>query len=259
MLEALRRNWVKYLVEAGALGCFMISAIMIVVLMEYPGSPVHAALPNGTIRLYIIGAELGVTAYLLVASPWGKRSGPHMNPAFTLSFLLLGEIGFWDAMFYMIFQFIGGFAGVQLSYAVIGAPVRHPSVGFVVTVPGQYGVLAAFLAELGMSVLLMTSVLAFGQSKRLQSWTPHLVGLLIGLYCAFEAPFSGMSINPARTFASALSAHQWTSLWVYFVAPILGMVGSSQIFYYVRKSRAGRADGDSADSEDQASARVTSL
>lgn len=254
MLESLRKNWGKYLIEAAALGCFMISACIIVVLMEYPGSPLHAALPNATIRLYIIGAELGVTAYLLVASPWGKRSGPHMNPAFTLSFLLLGEIGFWDAIFYMIFQFAGGYAGVQLSYAVMGAPVSHPSVGFVVTAPGPKGNLIAFLAELGMSVLLMTCVLAFGQSKRLQSWTPHMVGALIGLYCAFEAPLSGMSINPARTFASALSAHQWTALWIYFAAPVLGMVGASQIFTRLQKRHAAKKNGLAANATP---ARVT--
>ena len=239
MTTTLRQNWAKYLTEAAALGCFMISACIIVVLMEYPGSPVHAWIPDGTIRLYIIGAELGVTAYMLVASSWGKRSGPHMNPAFTLSFFLLGEIGFWDTFFYILFQFAGGYAGVQLSSVVMGTALRHPSVGYVVTVPGAQGVGIAFLAEFLMSVLLMGMVLIFAGSQRLHRWTPHMVGVLIGLYIALEAPLSGMSVNPARTFSTALSAHNFSSLWIYFLAPVLGMVLASQAHRYF-KNRSAR-------------------
>jgi len=117
---------------------------------------------------------------------------------------------------------------------VIGAPIAHPSVGWVVTVPGHRGVAVAFLAEFLMSSLLMSSVLFFGSSKRLERWSPILVGVLIGAYIAFEAPVSGMSINPARTFASAVFARQWTGLWIYFVAPILGMVFASQAFRLIR-------------------------
>ena len=234
MLAALKHNWLKYLTEAGALATFMISACLIVVLIEYPGSPLYSKIPNDTIRLYIIGAELGLTAYYLVASPWGKRSGPHMNPAFTLSCFLLGEIGLWDAIFYVVFQFIGGAVGVATSAILIGAPIHHPSVGYVITVPGQSGVMIAFIAEFIMSAALMTLVLLFSNSKRLQPWIPLMVGILIGAYIAFEAPLSGMSINPARTFASAMVANQWTSIWVYFTAPVLGMVLASQTFRYVK-------------------------
>src|SRR5580704_138247 len=155
MLAALKHNWLKYLTEAAALATFMISACLIVVLIEYPGSPLYPKIPNDTIRLYIIGAELGLTAYFLVASPWGKRSGPHMNPAFTLSFFLLGEIGLWDAIFYVVFQFIGGAGGVAISAGLIGPPIHHPSVGYVITVPGQGGAAIAFIAEFIMSATLM--------------------------------------------------------------------------------------------------------
>jgi aquaporin Z len=237
MFATFKRNWLKYLSEAGALGTFMISACIIVVLMEYPGSPLHPLIPDGTIRLYIIGAELGLTAYYLVTCSWAKRSGPHMNPAFTLSFFLMGDIGFWDSFFYIIFQFIGGAAGVLLSFAVIGAPLKDPAVGFVVTVPGQHGILIAFIAEFLMSLALMGLVLIFGNSRRTERWTPYLVGILIGGYIAFEAPLSGMSINPARTFATAVVANNWTSVWIYFTAPVLGMVIASQLFRMVNQAR----------------------
>ena len=55
---------------------------------------------------------MGLTAVALIYSPWGQRSGAHMNPAVTLTFLMLGKIHVWDAVCYCIAQLIGGLAGV---------------------------------------------------------------------------------------------------------------------------------------------------
>jgi aquaporin Z len=57
-----------------------------------------------------------------------------------------------------------------------------------------------------------------------------LAGVLIAIYITVEAPFSGMSMNPARTFASALPAQLWTALWVYFTAPSLGMLLAAAVY-----------------------------
>ena len=51
---------------------------------------------------------MGLTAIALIHSPWGKRSGAHMNPAVSLTFLRLGKIHPWDALFYVMVQLIGG-------------------------------------------------------------------------------------------------------------------------------------------------------
>ena len=61
---------------------------------------------------------MGSTAIALVFSPLGKRSGAHFNPAVTLTFWRLGKVKNWDAMFYIIAQFIGAIAGVFASHAV---------------------------------------------------------------------------------------------------------------------------------------------
>jgi aquaporin Z len=55
-------------------------------------------------------------------------------------------------------------------------------------------------------------------------------GTLVFLYITLEAPLSGMSINPARTTASALPSGIWTSGWIYFIAPILGMLLAAQVY-----------------------------
>jgi hypothetical protein len=55
------------------------------------------------------------------------------------------------------------------------------------------------------------------------------------MYYTFEAPLSGMSTNPARTFGSAFHASYWHALWFYFVAPSIGMMTAGEIFLRIRK------------------------
>ena len=61
-----------------------------------------------------------------------------------------------------------------------------------------------------------------------------VAALLLALYITVEAPVSGMSLNPARTLGSALWAGQFTALWVYFSAPVLGMLLAAEVFFRMR-------------------------
>lgn len=98
----------------------------------------------------------------------------------------------------------------------------------------MYGSAAAFAAELTISFILMITVLFTTNRKSLASYTAHFVGALIAAYYAFEAPLSGMSTNSARTFGSALHANYWHTLWIYFIAPSLGMLAAGQLFLRLR-------------------------
>jgi aquaporin Z len=57
-------------------------------------------------------------------------------------------------------------------------------------------------------------------------YTHYFAAILVAIYIAFESPLSGMSTNPARTFGPALCARYWHALWIYFVAPPLGMLAA---------------------------------
>ena len=211
MWLAMRRHWPEYLMEAAGLGCFMISACLFTALLEYPGSPVRKAISDPVVRRVLIGVAMGATAVALIYSPWGQRSGAHLNPSVTLTFLSPGKIAGWDAFFYVIAQFAGGLAGVALGDLLLGNALRHSAVNYVVTVPGGGDATTAFWAEFLISWLLMISVLLVSNSKAFSRLTGLVAGTLITIYVACEAPLSGMSMNPARTFGSALPAHQWTA------------------------------------------------
>jgi aquaporin Z len=223
-LDAIVHHWPEYLIEAAGLGIFMVVAGMACTILEYPSSPIHQAIGNPVVRRALMGIAMGATAMSLTYSPFGKRSGAHFNPALTLAFLYAGKVKGWDALFYIVAQFIGGLLGVLFVHAACGNAFALAPVSFVVTVPGTSGVAIAFTCELAISFLLMSTVLYASNRARWRAYTGALCGLLIATYVTLEAPFSGMSMNPARTVASALPSGIWTAAWIYFIAPVAGML-----------------------------------
>src|SRR4051794_28289938 len=199
---ALKAHWPEYLIEAAGLGAFMVTAGLCVMLANAP--PIEAVIRNPDLRRAAVGAAMGLTAIALIYSPWGMRSGAHLNPAVTLNFWRLGKVAPADAAFYVVAQFAGGAAGTLLLASLFGERFTLPPIAAVATFPGSWGELAAFAAEIAIAFLLMTTVLATGASSRLRRWTGVCDGMLVALYIAIEAPVSGMSLNSARSVASAL-------------------------------------------------------
>lgn len=222
--------------EAFGLGIFMLSACVFGTILEHPASSIRQAIANPFLRLGLMGLAMGVTAVGFIYSPWGKQSGAHINPSVTLAFFRLGKIEPWDAGFYIAAHFVGALSGVLIAAAVVGNLLADPPVNYVVTVPGSSGVAVAFLAEFGISFILMFVVLIATNTQVLSRFTGLFAGILVAVYISLEAPFSGMSMNPARTFGSALPAHIWTSIWVYFTAPPLGMLAAAALYLRLKGS-----------------------
>jgi len=228
VIARLRRHGPEYLSEALALGLFMLSASVFTAWIERPGSSVRAALPDGLARRSLIGLAMGATAVALIYSPFGKRSGAHMNPAVTLTFWRLGKVSAPDAAFYVLFQLAGGLLGLAAAAVLLGPALGDPAVRWVVTVPGARGAGAAFVAELSLAFVLMLVVLRTSADPARGRFTGLWAGALVALYITFEAPLSGMSINPARTVASSVFARDWSGWWIYLSAPLLGMLAASE-------------------------------
>jgi len=228
MTDAVKRHWPEYLIEAGGLGLFMVSASGFAVVLFHPAWPGSALGPLA--RRFLMGMAMGLTAITLIYSPWGKQSGAHFNPAVTLTFLRLGRVPPWDAAFYVGAQFLGSVAGLAVAVATAGSLVGAPSVNYVATIPGPRGMSVAFIAELAIAFVMMTMVLTTtARLPRFASFTGLLAGALVTIYITLEAPLSGMSLNPARSFASALLAHVWMGFWIYLTAPLLGMLLAAEI------------------------------
>ncbi|MEO1131989.1 MAG: aquaporin [Cyanobacteria bacterium J06639_1] len=235
MLTSLRSHWPEYLMEGAELGIFMAVAGSFATLFNAPVSPVVAVIPSSFLRSVMMGCTMGITAISVIYSPWGKRSGAHFNPAVTLAFYRLGKLQGWDALFYVLAQFVGGLAGILLVAAVLGEPFTSLPVHYIVTIPGAGGWLAALVAEFVLASGLMLAILVFSNHDRLHERTGIFAGMLVALFIIVGGPISGMSINPARTFASALPAHVWTAFWVYYAAPPAGMLLAAE--FYLQRSR----------------------
>jgi aquaporin Z len=236
--DALALHWPEYLMEGAELAIFMLAASLFGTLLFYVHSPVLRSLPSLAPRLILMGVAMGVTAIAIILSPMGRRSGAHFNPAVSITFLFLGKMHRLDALFYVIAQFLGGAFGVFAARLLIGARLGDPSVRYVVTVPGRYGVFAAFLAEFFMGWLMMTVVLATANNPRLARFTWLFVGLLVASYVIGFSTVSGFSVNPARTVASAVFAEVWTALWIYFLAPVVGMLSAAALYLKTSGSEA---------------------
>src|SRR6516165_10532832 len=136
---SLQGHWPEYLMEAGLLGAFMVSACVFGVLYGFPMSPVRQAIPSGFVRRLLGGVSMGLTALTIFYSPWGKQSGAHINPSVTLTFFRLGKIRFWDALLYVAAQSAGAVLGVLLVAQFLHGQISDPAVRYVVTVPGPWG------------------------------------------------------------------------------------------------------------------------
>ena len=227
-----RPHWPEYLMEGAELGLFMISACLFGTLLEYPLSPVHQAIADPNLRRLLMGLAMALTAVSLVYSPWGQQSGAHLNPAVTWTFFRLGKVTFGDACCYMMAHFVGGIVGVGVAALLLGPMLAKPPVRYVLTLPGTLGPGVAFGAELLITFLLMSVVLTVTNTPRWARYTGWFAGALVAVYITLEAPLSGMSMNPARSFGSAFAARHWSALWIYFTAPLCGMLLAAQLYVW---------------------------
>jgi len=234
-VNSLRLHWPEYMIEAAGLAIYMFSVCLFATLLQHPASPAPHIIASPLFRRALMGLAVGTTLVSIILTPWGKQSGGHFNPAMTFTFYRLGKVKLWDALFYSAAQFSGATCGVAFAAYVLRDAPRNSAVRYAVTVPGMYGEAVAFAAELTISFILMSTILFASNHAKLAQSTPCFVGALYATYITFETPLSGMSMNPARTFGSALHANDWQALWIYFIAPTLGMLAGAELFVRSRK------------------------
>ncbi|BDD12695.1 hypothetical protein FUAX_51270 (plasmid) [Fulvitalea axinellae] len=235
LVATLGANYKMYLMEAFGLAIFMVSACFCWALIASDQSPISALFVSDFSKLATMGVAMGLTALFIFYSPWTSPSGAHINPAVTLVFYRLGQINTVDTVFYILFQFLGGTLAVYLMKVLMNGMLTEPAINYVVTVPGEYGVLGALLMEFSIAFVMITMVLYTSGHPKLQRFTKVFAGVLVCTYVVVSGPISGFGMNPARSFASALPAHTWTAFWIYIIVPIAGMLTAAEVHLLSKK------------------------
>ena len=225
----------EYLFEALGTLILVFSACLGRVVLWYPELPIaHWVTSLPFIQRLLMGGWMALTIVFVVYCHLGKSSGAHYNPAVTLTFLRLGKVHLRDAGFYIGFQFLGAIVGVLLASLVASGGLNHDSVNYAVTQPGEFGAIAALAGEVAIAFATMSVILFATNHARVRQFTGLFVAVLVAVYLTIESPFSGSSMNPARSFATAAVGNIWNGLWVYFLAPAVGMLAAAELFLALR-------------------------
>jgi aquaporin Z len=235
-----RNNWRHYLQEAAGLAIFMISACFFGAMLESPHSSWHVAIPNGLLRLSIMGVLMGGTALFIFYSPFTSPSGSQINSAVTITFWRLGKMCHWDAVFYIVFQVTGGTLAVFIMQMILDGVLVEPPINSVATIPGKYGWLPALFMELSIAFVTMSIVLFTSAHPVLSKYTRFIAAGLVCCWVIIAGPISGFGMNPARTLASAIPGNSWSGWWMYMIAPVAGMLLASELFLLVDRFKSNR-------------------
>ena len=195
-VDSLRRHWPEYLIEAAFLALFVLA---------------------------------GGLLMALIYSPWGRRSGSHLNPAITLAYLRLGKVGRWDGVFYIVAQLAGAAAAVLLLRAGALLPVAAGPASLAGTL-GPTNAWLAFGTELVLATLAMLLVLFTSNHASFFRWTGVVYGLLVMLVVACVSPLAGFGMNAARLFAVDASSDLGLLRWLNLLPPLLGMQLAIEVY-----------------------------
>jgi aquaporin Z len=186
------------------------------------GSPVIHLLPGAAARRIVTGLLFGTTGAVIALSPLGKESGAHINPAVTFGFWLMGRLKTRHAVGYVACQLAGALIGAAplLAWGAMGRNVAYGA-----TEPGRaYGAMWALLGETITTFALIFGLFLFLRHRQLRAFTPALFPPLYAIMVWLEAPVSGTSTNPARSFGPSVISGDWHGWWVYWLGPFLGTI-----------------------------------
>lgn len=165
------------------------------------------------------GFGLGLLAAILAV---GHVSGGHFNPAVTLAMVIDRRMPGSDVVGYVVAQVAGGIVG---AYAVVASTWGDAAEAatFINNGPGmQDQVGAAFLLETILTAIFVAVILVATRTH--PSSAPFAIGLTLMVVHFAGVPFTGLSVNPARSLGPAIAAGTYDGLWVFLVAPLVGAV-----------------------------------
>jgi aquaporin Z len=206
-----------------------------VVLNFETNSPVAPAIPSRSARLLLTGVIFAGSGALVAISPIGRRSGAHLNPSITLAFWCRRHLRLGDLAGYVVSQLTGALAATLILQAVWGQGAT--SVRFGLTLPGR-GIRPwqAAGSEALMSTVLVVTIFGFVSSARTARWTPLGVWVIIAIFVWQVAPYTGTSLNPARSLGPAVVDHHLGEYWIYVAGPLGGALLAAALWRLVPRA-----------------------
>jgi len=224
-------HWAEWACEFVGTALLLLGGLSAICLDFAGRGPVTSLVPDHSARLLITGLLFAGTGSLVAVSPLGRRSGAHLNPSVTVAFWRQGHVHRSDLAGYIVAQVAGAFAGTALVRWWWGAKARTVDLG--VTQPGHGIGAAAIGIEAFMTFLLVGGILIMVSFRRTARWTPLLVWIVVAGLVWQGAPWTGTSLNAARSLAPALLAPHTANLWIYLVGPLAGSLLAAAAFSVV--------------------------
>ncbi len=228
-------HWAEWGCELAGTAILLVGGLSAVTLDFARHSPVAGAVPSVSWRLLLTGVLFASTGALVTVSPLGRRSGAHLNPAVSLAFFLHGHLHRYDLAGYVAAQCGGGMLGAAVVWWAWWPASRSVHGGL--TTPGDgVGPWGAVGIEAAMTALLVLVIFAFVSSPATARLTPLAVLVTVAVLVWQFAPFTGTSLNPARSLGPAVVVDRWRFYWVYVLGPLAGAVAAAGLWLAVPRT-----------------------
>lgn len=184
-----------------------------------------------------VSFAFGLTV-LTMAYAIGHISGCHLNPAVSFGLVAGGRFPSKELVPYIISQVIGGIAGAAVLYAIASGKEGFSldggfaSNGFGAHSPGQYSLMACFIAEVVLTFMFLMIILGATDRRAPAGFAPIAIGLGLTLIHLIGIPVTNLSVNPARSTGPAVFVQGWAiaQLWLFWVAPIVGAIFAGALY-----------------------------
>ncbi|ASS40826.1 hypothetical protein AXF21_02150 [Eubacterium minutum ATCC 700079] len=189
-------------------------------------------------------------AFIAMAYSMGKISGSHLNPAVSLAMLIARRLSLKDFFGYVIGQFAGSTAAALFLWTCFSAKDALGQNGYGTSSPLGINVGIAALVETVLSAVFILVFLSATSKKECKALSGLVIGLTLTVTHIFGIPFTGASVNPARSFAPAVfvGGDALNQLPVFIIAPFAGGIVAALL--YILLFNIGRRDVMDADIED---------